>query len=152
MDSTNKKIKINSNIFNSKFFKTKKAMSTILVLILLLLMSVYIFVLISNHFKSTTDDFKITQQLDNFEQNFEIIKISGSTITIKNSFRDNLKLDSIKINGVSCDLPINIMDIGTSGLTINNCQTGLSLNTIYPVIIQTDFGVKIENEILETLP
>ncbi len=148
MDSTNKFNLIKSNTF----FKSKKAISTILVLILLLLMSSYIFIMISNYFESTTNDLKITQELENFEQKLEIRKISGSTITIKNTFIDNLKLNSIKIDGVSCDLPIDNIGLGTFDVTINNCQDSLSLNTIYPVIIQTDYGIKIENEIFETLP
>jgi hypothetical protein len=152
--STNKKLKLNNKfnlVFKNQFFKNKCAISTALVLILLLLMSMFIFLLISNFLELTIDNFKIDQQLDNFDSKFEIIGINGNLLTIENKFRDNLKINSINIGSIECNFYPYTIDIGRKIINVGSCAKNLSLEQIYQIIFQTQYGVINENEIFGSL-
>lgn len=155
MDSKTRKTIYNytNNILKISFYKSKLAITTSISLVLLLFLSIIIFILISNYFTLTIDDFKISQQLGNFDSNFEILKIDGNLITIKNDFSNNLDLTSISIFNTNCITYIpSEINLGTSTIDISTCTENLSLETIYTVKIITKHGIKIENEILYSLP
>jgi hypothetical protein len=154
VDSTNKNnnLNINSTSFlTNNFYNNKSAISTIIVLILLLFMSIIIFTMVSNFFDFSLNDFKINQELGNFETNFEIINIDGNLLTLQNNFINNLEINSMVVDNIECSFTPNKINLGTTIINTGNCVENLSLETIYSVIIGTNYGFVIENEILEPL-
>lgn len=128
-----------------------RGISTVVVLALLLLMSFGIFLILSDFFEVSLNELKITQELSNNEQKIEIISIDGQNLKLVNNYIKNLEIISITINNVECPNLPTIIGLDTQTVNIGTCTTDLSLETIYPVIIEIDNLVIIENEILHSL-
>ncbi|NQZ84252.1 MAG: LamG domain-containing protein [Nanoarchaeales archaeon] len=154
MDLINNKSKLKKNIFSifsTIYNHSKKAISTVVSLSLLLLTSIIIYTIVSSYFDLTLNTFELDNEFKNFDSEIEIIKVDGAILTLKNDFKNNLKLTSIKISHKECTLSSNTIPLGISELDIGDCTKDLSLETIYPIIISTQYGVIFENEIFNKI-
>lgn len=129
----------------------KKAVSPVLVMILLLLASVLIYSQVAGWFQGFKSDFEVGINSEDFYRTVEVEKIDGTSIYVRNDFRDNLGIESIKIGGVECNIGNTNLSKGLQTLDVGNCTAGLQNITAYDVVLVTSHGVKQEKEIIRNV-
>jgi len=125
-----------------------KAIGPVISIILLMLVSTTTIFLLDDTIQLYKDNLELLKHSKTIDRDFEISKVIGTSIFLNNNFKNNLKINYIKIGNRVCVNPKNItinkgyivVDIG--GCTLNLGQVAIDVS------VYTDYGVKSEYEIL----
>jgi len=133
--------------------KKKQAITGLVVTSLLLVSSVLMFFYVKGWFVLYQDDFKVSIEGKDFQSTVKILKVENTSLTVKNEYRDNLKIDKIKIGTNICPNTPNLqINTGITKIDISSCLLGLQALKAYDVSIYTDQGIISEDEILRKIP
>lgn len=126
----------------------KKAVIQAVVVALLLGVSVSAVLVSYDWFDSMKATFKTSAESKDMESDFEVKKINKTKLWVENRFEENLKVKGMYLANNTCDmLNINISQ-GRNSYRYQNCSSNLTVGSVYPVVLETSYGVKGEKEIL----
>ena len=128
----------------------KKAVSGVITTGLLLLFSIAAFVVLQNWFYEYKSDLNVKIEIKDFKGNVEILKIDQTTLYLKNDYKNDLLIKSIKIGSRVCEVNDIIVDKGIVQIDIGACTYNLEGTNLNDVRIVTTDGVLSEYEMIES--
>jgi hypothetical protein len=131
----------------------KKAINTIVGLSLLFLFSIFLFLLLAGWFDTYTSSLETDLEAKDFPRNIEILLANGSHVFVQNTFRDDLFVNEVYINGRNCTTTAQEVDLTTKAVLdlTSTCTEDLANGSAYEVILVTSVGSYSEYEIFYNL-
>jgi hypothetical protein len=126
----------------------RRAISGIIATLLLLLASIGFYMISANWFDNFTNDLELDVKKPVLKQNLKVMEVDGSSLYIKNNFKDNLHLNSIEIGDNVCDIGNVNIGRGYVNVDIGNCTQGFLSLDVKEVKIFLDEGIIVESEVL----
>lgn len=124
----------------------KKGLSSIVGISLLIFVSVLSFIFLRSWFFEYESEFMVLISSKKIGDEFTITKVDGTQIFISNTYADNLKINSIKINNTECINRQWVINKSNINIDIGSCTAGLLNTKPYQIVITTNYGVINENE------
>lgn len=132
-------------------FHSKNAITGLVAVSLLMIVSVLSFMYLQGWFYTYKSDFEATISSKDYDRNLEVVKIDGTYIYVKNDFKEGLELKSITIQGKECILSNRTIDKGLKKIDIGGCISGFAHLSAYEVSITSDYGIKVEKELIRNI-